>query len=106
MQAQCSLAALNSIEQKCGLSSEQQEKKNELINVLDTSKKVLGYYDVNKVEMVDGEIISNKTQYYIEKSNDLPLEKKEIFNKHKKYLDNGVYSNIEFECKVAYLFEQ
>lgn len=103
-QVRVELASLNTLEGKVGLSSEQYERKNSLIKVLDSCKKVIDLYDVSRFDLADCENIPNKTQYYIEKSNELPLQKKEIFDRHKEYLDKGVYSNQEFEAKVAYLF--
>ena len=48
----------------------------------------------------------NDLSSLIEEAKKLPLEKQEIFNEHKKYYDDGIYSKGEFEQKVSFLFSE
>ena len=47
----------------------------------------------------------DRINFWLEKAKDLPENKQVIFNNHKKYYDDGIYSLEEFEKKIEFLFE-
>lgn len=102
------LNSLNNMEKRCGLTDEQMFKKGKIlceIKQCDASIDLcLGKNPIFDDVCQNLEI--NDLSSLIEEAKKLPLEKQEIFNEHKKYYDDGIYSKGEFEQKVSFLFSE
>lgn len=105
------LNAIKNMEQRCGLTSEQMLRKQQIISEIEKCDNAITICKGKKTNAILNEICDAETRVdnsdidaLVEKSKELSLEKQDIFNKHKKYYDSGIYSSDEFINKVTPLF--
>ena len=113
------IKSIETVEKKVGVSylhvMRQKKLKEELIKCEETLKicgpEIIESHNDLKTEPINYDIKKEKDIILDEKAlyeayQKLPLDKQELYNKHRHYLDAGIYTNAEFLKKVSYLFEE
>jgi hypothetical protein len=93
---------------KLGLSKAMEEEKYHLLSDYNFCVEIINIIDSDvSNQNVISDVISDEItiEEICKKSLELPEEKKVIFDKHKKYLDDNIYTPEEFVKKVSILFK-
>lgn len=107
-EAMVNLNAIKNLENRCGLTEEQQKQKEDLLSTINMCDAAINLEFNNKPDLFENELPvmeEDRINFWLEKAKDLPENKQVIFNNHKKYYDDGIYSLEEFEKKIEFLFE-
>lgn len=89
---------------KLGLSKAMEEEKYHLLSDYNFCEEIINLIDSDEsIQNVSND--ENIIEEICKKSLELPEEKKVIFDEHKKYLDDNIYTPEEFVKKVSILFK-